>query len=394
MIKSYTITITEVDDAEFALEELEPQLSNIALMKNSVGIVSVTPEFIHTGVYEAVAKAVPFPLIGMSVLTQIANGKADRYIFSILVLTSDDCAFAYGSSGIIPEQGDVAGLTQECYKAARAKLTGDVKLAFLYAPFSAYHCSPQPYLDAIADIDGSVPVFGSLATCEVTKMADDTRTLCCEHDYQDRLAMLLVSGDISPEFYIGSVVKEAVLISSVGEVTAAQGNFVMEINNIKVNTAFEKIGYVDGAMQDSGTATSAFILNEKDADGNLTPFAARSLIALTDGAAIFGGQVSVGSVLSVIITTRDVIVGNTKEAIARIKERNQGSTILMYSCMGRQFCMLDEPLMEYKSVGEELADSSFNYVMACSGGEICPTSVTETKAHNSEHNQALVACVF
>jgi hypothetical protein len=394
MIKSYTITITEVDDIEFALEELEPQVAEITMRKNTVGIVSTHPEFISTGVYEAIAKAVSFPLVGMTAYTQIANGKADTFMLSILVLTSDDCEFSIGSSDIIPEQGDVTELTQECYKSLSSKLSDKAKIAFLYAPFSAHHCSPQNYLNAIAKIDEAVPIFGSLATTEVTKMADGTRTLVSENNYQDRLTMLLIGGDISPEFYIGSVIKEAVLMSNVGEVTASQENLLMEISNTKINTVFEKIGYIDGAMQDSGTVTSAFILNEKDAAGNLTPFAARSLIALLDGVGIFGGHIPIGSVLSIVVTTKDVIVKNAKEIATQIKEKHQDKTVLMYSCMGRQLCMLEEPMLEYDNISKELDGSGLNYVIACSGGEICPSSTTVEKADNSEHNQALVACVF
>ena len=116
MIKSYVITITEVDDTEFALEELETQLSKIELMKNTIGIVSVSTDYFETGVYAAVAKALPFPLIGMSAYAQNANGNIGIYLFSILVLTSDDCEFAHGISDEIPEQGDVTALTRELYK--------------------------------------------------------------------------------------------------------------------------------------------------------------------------------------------------------------------------------------------------------------------------------------
>jgi len=83
MIKSYVITITEVDDAEFALEELEAQFSKLELMKNTVGIVSVSTDYFGTGVYTAVAEALPFPLIGMSAYAQNANGNTSVYLFSI-----------------------------------------------------------------------------------------------------------------------------------------------------------------------------------------------------------------------------------------------------------------------------------------------------------------------
>jgi hypothetical protein len=307
-------------------------------------------------------------------------------------LTSDDCEFAYGSSGAIPAKGDAAGLTQECYKNIKSKLTGDVKLAFLYAPFILHQCSYN-YLAAISDIDKHVPVFGSLAVAEITKIADETRTLCGGQNYKDRLVMLLLSGNVSPEFYIGSVAKEAALISNVGEVTASHDNYVTEINGLNIGSVFEKIGYKDGVLQDSGIATSVFILNEKDGGGNLIPLAARGLFIIEDGAGIFGGRVPTGSFLSLAINTKDSISANTREIAARIKEEHKSRTVLIYLCLGRLISLLEEPLLELDIISEELAEG-FNYIAAYSGGEICPESVSSDTAYNSEHNQVLVACVF
>jgi hypothetical protein len=392
-MRSYIITITEVDEVELAIEELEAQMSEVKLLNNSVGIVTLSTEFINSGIYAAIAKAIPFPLIGMTTNTQNANGKIGTFLLSILVLTSNDCEFAYGSSGILPVKGDVTEITQECYKSIRSKLTGKTKLALLYAPFMAYQCTYK-YLSAVSGIDECVPIFGSLAATVVTRIETDMRTICGEHCFENRLVMLLISGDIAPEFYIASVTDNPELITNVGEVTAAQDNHVMEINNTKINDVLEKIGYNAGSLKDDGTLTSVFIMHEIDKDGNLLPSAARGINTLDDGVAIFGGRVPVGSVLSFAVTTKDDIATTARKTISRIKGEHSDKTILMYSCLGRQIALLDEPMMEYEIINEQLLGSSFTYVAAASGGEICPTFITETKAHNNEHNQTLIACVF
>jgi len=66
----------------------------------------------------------------------------------------------------------------------------------------------------------------------------------------------------------------------------------------------------------------------------------------------------------------------------------------MYTCLGRQISLLDEFMKEHEIVGEELAEGGFTYVTCTSGGEICPTAISETTACNSEHNSSLTACVF
>jgi hypothetical protein len=51
-------------------------------------------------------------------------------------------------------------------------------------------------------------------------------------------------------------------------------------------------------------------------------------------------------------------------------------------------------MKEFEVLCEELAAGGFNFVALNSGGEICPTSVTESKTYNEEHNQTLIACVI
>jgi hypothetical protein len=329
----------------------------------------------------------------MTSYTQIINGTIGRFLFSILVLTSDDCAFAHGVSDTIPETGDVAGFTRECYQKVKSQLTGDIKLAFLYIPFTTTQCTHK-FLEALAETDPDVPVFGSLAANKITHMVGGTYTLCDKDSHADRLTFLLVSGGITPEFHIGSAAEQAVVLSNVGEVTASRDNYVMEINHMNINRVLEKTGYKDGAMQDSGAATSVFIVNEKDEAGNLIPVTVRGMFTLTDEYGVFGGRVQEGSVLSIAINTKESIIENTRETIAKIKEKYRDKTVLMYSCLGRWACLLDEPMLEMEIINETLADSGLNYAASYSGGEICPLSVTGGKADNSEHNQALIACVF
>jgi hypothetical protein len=393
MIKSYSIVIDEVDEAEFALEQLNAQMAEIKLLKNSIGIVSVKTDFINSGVYAAVAKAVPFPLLGMTSYSQAVNGQAGMFLFSILILTSDSCQFAHGVSDIIPEKDDVKKVTQDLYKGISSKINENAKLALLYSPLMLHQC-PYNYLKAISEINERIPVFGSLASVEIAKLATDTRTVYGEEIFENRLVMLLISGDVSPEFYIGSVPKSSIAMPDIGEATAAKDNHLMEVNNVPISEFFEKVGFSLGALENEGTLTTVFIVDEKDKDGKLISSAARSFLTINDGVGVFGGNIPVGSVLSIAVISKDDIVSTSKGIAAQIKAKHRDKTILMYSCLGKQIALLDEPMKEFEALNDEFKDSGLSYVVASSGGEICPTSVSETKAYNNEHNQSLVVCVI
>jgi len=392
-MQSYIITLTEIDDTELALDELKTQLSAVCLLKNTVGIVSVNPEFIQTGIYEAVAKAAPFPLVGMTTLAQTANGTTGMYLFSIMVLTSDTCAFSYEFSDAIPQKGDAGELTRRCYKTARARLDTDVKLTLLYAPFMEHRCS-NDYISAIADIDSSVPVFGSLANADMENLLAELKTLCCGQYFNNRLVMLLISGNIAPKFHIGSITKDAVVLPNIGKVTEARGNHVMKINGMNAGEFFEQIDFFIGDARNKGLLTSIFIVNTKDENGNLGSSVSRGILSLEDEAVVFGGNVPVGAVLSIATTTKKMVLATAEEVAEKIKKGNSGKAVLMYSCIGRRFSLLDDTLAEYEMLNRQLADSGINYTASCSCGEICPVSINKTEAYNSEHNQALIACVI
>jgi hypothetical protein len=334
-----------------------------------------------------VAKSVPFPLAGATSFSQAVNGKIGTYLFSIMVLTSDDCEFECGLSDVIPETGDVAEVTQKCYKGLREKLSGEVKLTLLYSPFMLMHY-PNQYVKAISEIDERVPIFGTLPNGEIINVTADAKITYGDSSYWDRMAMILISGDISPSFYIGSATKESIVLPNVGVVTAAKGNCLQEMNNIPIASFFEKMKF----KVESSNLSNTFIMDEKDENGEIISSVTKAFVGLGENGYFFGCGVQVGSNVSIVSFTGDVVMDTAKEVTEKIKKNHSGGTILIYSCIGRLSALAKEPMKEFEFLNENL--SAFNYMATCSGGEICPTSITKTKAINNEHNQTLVACVF
>ena len=392
-MQSYVITITETDDVELALEQLETQLSEIELLENTIGIVSVHPEFVESGIYNAVAKYAPFQLAGITSFAQNANGEIGLYLFSILVLTSDSCEFACESSDVISEKASAKRLTQKCFSNARSKLNGKVKLALLYAPIMEFKCSNE-YIRAITAIDESVPVFGSLANADMPNLFAERKVLYNENSFGNRLVLVLVSGDIQPEFYIGSITKDAVIMPDIGTVTEAKENHVFKIDDMDADKFLDKIGFYVGKARNQGLLTSIFMVDKKDKDGNTVSSFSRGILQYNGKAIVFGGIVPKGSVLSIGTTTKKMVVNTARNVIEQIKEKSDGGAVLMYSCIGRRFSLRDEPMLELEAFSEFMPSSDFNYIASCSCGEICPTSVSKGKAFNIEHNQALIACVL
>ena len=84
--------------------------------------------------------------------------------------------------------------------------------------------------------------------------------------------------------------------------------------------------------------------------------------------------------------------------IKDIKNR-PGSGLLIYSCISRGMTFGGDQFKEIELVREKLGagvQSALNvpFMMAFSGGEICPTQVSDDKAINRFHNNAFIACLL
>jgi hypothetical protein len=394
MIKSYTINIMEVDEIEFALEELEEQLKDITLLKNTVGVVSVHIDYINSGVYAAVAKALGFPLIGGTSLAAATGAEIGVYLFSIIVLTSNDCAFSYAvSEGEIPASGEsVADVTRECYEKAINGLEGTLALTFLFVPFKKeYHCASE-YVKAASAFNDRVPVFGTLTIAELENDFTHGRTVLNGDSFDNKVAILTLSGNVQPAFYIESVSDSSVTMPNIGTVTKSDANIVTEINHTGINEFFAKIGYDPGDMV-KGAQTTGFIVSERDKSGEQTTSRFTGILRLIDGAGIFGNDVPEGSVLSIATTSKEDIMATAESLIGRIKENHDGGTLFIFSCAGRMFSLLNEPMKEYTHLRNSLS-GDFNFMAVCSGGEMCPTLMTEDRAYNNGHNNTIVVCAL
>ncbi len=399
MIKSYTIAVREIDDGAAAVRQVVDGVASLPLLKNTVGIVTAHPESVPSGVFRDVARALPFPSVGMTTVAHCACAEADTYMLSVLVLTSDDCAFACGASDPIPEDCSVEaaqGAVRKCYGELCGRLPSEPKLALLYSQF---FLAPRQYqfTAAVSEAAPSLPVFGAVANDDKQNVRPQTnaRILVDGELYNDRPALLLVSGNVSPKFYIASVTEDAIIMPRVGVITEVDGIRLLKVNNIKAPEFFRQIGFLcaeSGGWRNGGVGLlSSLIVMHADDQGaaNITriPF-------MVDNEAVYcAGPLLVGAAISIAFNTKDGVVETASRVCEKIKQDHDGGTVIMYSCIGRRFGLLGEPMAELSAIIGGLGDG-FVYTVAYGSGEMCPTKVTETKAFNQDHSQTLAACVF
>jgi len=388
-MNSFTAFTNEVDDAESAVSEILSQLDlggkNI-LKKNSIGIVSCFADDIDSGVWKALCESLPFELIGTTTIENMTAGEIGETMLVLLVLTSDELTFATALSEPVKEEDEAPLRT--LYEEALSKLPGKPALMLSFAPLLTNFGSDF-YVERMTEISENVPNFGTLA---VDHNADyhDSRVLLGGEGYPDRFALLLIHGPIEPVFLVGAISDEKVF-SEKGIVTASAGNQLQTVNGAPVIDYLLSLGLSqdkDGSI----IGINSFPIMVDYNDG--TKPVARAMFAVTpEGHAVCGGNIPVGSTLSIGTFDPEEILVTTRRTLQEAGRLKDHKTLLIYSCVGRYFAQGYEPMAEFQKVTEQL-DASVTYMAAYSGGELCPVYDQAGGTINRNHNNTIVICAF
>ena len=385
MIKTMIAYTTELDDEMLAIEQLNSRLSlDGGLMKNTIGIVTCHYEFVHSGVFKAVCNALPFDVVGTISSAQSTSTETGSFLLVLTVMTSDDVEFdKVITPSLLNEPGKVI---VESYKSVCR--TEKPALILPFAPFILQNCGDE-YVNVITEVSGGVPCFGTLSVDDTLEFENCFMLANGEH-YNDRMAMVLIYGDITPKFFIANI-SESRLLEKSADVTKSTGHVLMEVNERPVINYLEDIGLVEASASQYAMSSLPFMLDYNDG----TPRVSKIFVMLTpEKYAICAGAMPEGSTLYMSITDKEDVIHTTEEAIDRIlKEMSGASMLLAYSCISRSITLGSEQYKEMECLRGKI-DTNLPLMMATSGGEICPTQVSEGRAVNRFHNNAFIACLI
>jgi hypothetical protein len=394
VIKSFSAFTHEVDDVDVAVSEIAAQLDfkgKNHLLKNSIGIVSCFAGFIESGVWEAVAKTLPFELFGTTTILNASSGEIGETMFTILVLTSDDVFFSSALSEPISAQS--AEPLEKMYQHALAKLPNpdSEKSSFMlsFSPlFSKISCSF--YVESMSKISGNVPNFG-IITVDHNSDYHESYVLSNGKYWKDRFAVILFQGSVSPSFFIGNISDEK-RFSEKGIITCAENNILKMINGKPAIEFLASIGLTknkDGIIE--GINSFPTIVDYNDG----TPPIAQAMLALTpEDYVVCGDKVAEGATLSIGFFDPDELVTTANRTLKNALAEKNIHTMLIFSCIGRYFALGYDPLKEWENVQEKLHNSDIHYIASYAGGEICPVYDEHKKTVNRNHGNTFIICAF
>ncbi|GHU88058.1 hypothetical protein FACS1894202_03500 [Clostridia bacterium] len=391
MIRSIALHTYELDDPEIAAAEIIGGLKDFELLQNSVGIVMCDTEYIYSEVYAAVCAALPFRVAGTTTMTQAIEGEAGILMLTVMVLTSDDAFFEVGYTDPITPLGDIAAITAPAFKAAAAKLPSPTKLIFAFPPLLVENAGDM-YVNAFEALCPNTPVFGQLAIEDSIDFAH-SYTCCNGESSLEKMAFILVAGNVSPRFFMSTIADKNKLAYS-GEITESDGHIVKEINNIRTSEYFESIGFAKNGKLDMGLQFVPFLLDFKSrADSDGIPVVRAMVLFDDNGYGVCRGYMDQGSVFVLVNPNDDEIFESSEDLISRLSTIPDRQATFVLSCVVRRMTFGMEPLREADMVKEKLGGGS-PFMMAYAGGEICPTSYSGDKVTNRFHNYSIIACVL
>ena len=391
MLSAQSAFTLEIDDVDAAVEEILDQLDLESLKSNSVGLVGCLPDFYKSGVVAALQEALPFDLIGQSTIGASTVGSDTLEQLSILVLTSDDIEFAIALSTSV--SGESIEPLANAYAEATAGHEEKPSLIVAYTPL-LLTASGDFFVNAINEISGDVPLFGSIAVDDTLDYGD-SRTIYKGEVYADQLVYLLFYGNIKPKFFIANITHNRI-INETGVVTSSVGSQLMSINDAPVPVYLEDRGIMPNEQGEyEGINSVPYIVDYNDG----TEPVIRVMFAITpDGYAVCGGDIPIGATLAVSLFDKNEILESSGASIERMASAlaDEGSVILAFSCIGRYFTLEYDLEAEAQMMHDIIDKSGIPYTLTYSGGEICPSPNKGGSGAftNRAHNSTFVAVVL
>jgi len=382
MITAYT---EEIDEAADGIAELLGQIDLGALKKNSVGIVTCHRDFARSDFVGELHKRLPFSVIGMTTMTSANPRGQGMYSLSLSVLTSDELVFETAVTKSLSAD-DYAKEIEAAYSEAAGRLPGDPSLIVTLFPLLKNPNSAEIH-KCLDEVCGGIPIWGGVATHTDTSY-NHCRVLRDGGYEREGMAMLLIHGPIDPEFVVVSLPLQNIHKTQ-GEVTSSDGCVLKEINRLPAVKYLETLGIV--IMENAPMTTPLMIYYE----GTPEPVALAIYAVNGDGSVSCGGEIPMGASVAVGEITAGSVMASAGEAMDRVLGCGKRGALMVLPCVSRYMMLGDNPEDEIDLIaGKVQRGGIMPYMLAYSGGEICPVRDSEGVPRNRFHNFTFSVCAF
>ena len=385
MLTMLTAHTFEVDDVDGAVAEILEQLDlENKLCKNAVGILTCYSEFLETGVVKAVCDSLPFEVVGCTTMASGTPQQSGAMILALSVITSDTVAFATTMSAPLVAETYFTAL-EEAFTKAAGNLPDKPSMIIPFLPIPDT-VTNDSIVDALNTISSELPIFGTLGSDHTTDY-NRAHIIHNGEDTKESMALLLMSGPISPRFHMVSIPEEKRQKQN-AIITSSQGNIVHRVNDMPLLQYLETIGFCNASNIETAKIVP-FIVNYND---GTTPVVRGIYYFTPEGSAVFSGHMPCNATLSIGSLDYSDVITSTKALIAEVNARKDASLMLIFSCICRGWTLGTDMLAELDCVQE--TTERIPYLMCYSGGEISPVYNEQDVLFNRFHCYTCIICTL
>jgi hypothetical protein len=377
----------QIDDPDAAASEILEQLDPARnLLANSIGLLACNYEFIDVGALEALEKALPFEIAGVTTLGSAVKGLYGQDYLSLSVLTSDDVRFSSAVTGEVTKEN----LEQElggAFKQAKDTLGNSPCFILAYAPIMD-KLSVYDFFTEIKKLSGDTPVFGSFS-CDQTLQFRESQVIHNGRAYRESLAFVLMEGGVHPRFFV-TAIPERNIRKERGTITESDGVILKKVNNMPLADYLGSLGFAKDGVVEKIRASIPFMIDYNDGG---KPVAMATYEMTAEGYARCAANVPVDATLAIGALDYESIMETAETTVSHLLECKDINGILMHPCLSRSVLLGLNGADEMKKV-TGLLGNRVPYQFCYAGGEICPTESEEGKLVNHMHNFSFIACVL
>jgi hypothetical protein len=380
----------EVDDVEYAIEEILGQLDLDGLLAESVGIVSCNHDFTETDVVRALCERLPFPVTGATTSACAVKGsKRNVAPLSILVLTSDTVRFRLGLTGDLTVENHREQIRGAWEQAAEG-MEGQPSLVLTFLPLLV-KVSGARQLEVLSSVAGRSPIFGTMCVTEETGFVS-SGILRDGEFHKGKLSIVLLYGDVHPRFFLGTISEEKFFKSKGVISEVVDGSILKAVSGKSTRDFLLGLGLSqdeEGRILIPGLFPLAVDFNDGSA-----PILRAMLATQPDGSMVLAGDVPVGATLSVSTIDAEEVGRVARRTLDAVAAEKGYSAVIINSCAGRYHVAEEfDNQLEIDIVRRHL-DETGRYLVSFSAGEICPVPTQCGALENRFHNFTIIACVI
>ena len=394
MIKSVVAYTEEIDDLEFAVEELTAQTQEFEFKKNSVAILFVDEDVEYEELYPMLKEKWDIPFVGSTAMAMLTGKQGYcKGGISVMILTSDDSKFSVGMTEPF-NANNYKEKIKDAYEKIEQELDGEeVKLVLTYGG-RTIGIVGDDIINAVDALDKNVKIYGALASDTFT--FDSYKVFCNDQVEMVAQVFVLITGEINPRFISVNSISGKADFSY--EVTEAEGSYVYKLGKDTFLDALDKAGMKSDKVDVITDYIQSPFLVSIDKPNGLTVGALRNLLTLDHEKKSGGflGGIPEGCTLEIGLINMEDVKNSVKKAFEELNEwfKEEGkdcTTILCSSCAGRFLALGNSGKAEAESY-EGILPEHISLMGMYSFGEYCPMG--EENWSNVFHNSTFtILCI-